>query len=39
MACMSKSAIARTEDVSKTVVGEAIAQGLRNMEKFLKKYL
>ncbi|MEA4919956.1 MAG: sigma-70 family RNA polymerase sigma factor [Clostridiaceae bacterium] len=35
---MSKSAIARTEGVSKAVVGEAIERGLRNMEKFLKKY-
>jgi RNA polymerase sigma-70 factor (ECF subfamily) len=36
---MSKSAIARTEDVSKVVVGQSIERGLRNMEKFLKKYL
>lgn len=35
---MSKSAIAKTEGVSKAVVGEAIERGLRNMEKFLKKY-
>ena len=35
---MSKSTIARTEGVSKAVVGEAIEHGLRNMEKFLKKY-
>jgi len=35
---MSKNTIARTEGVSKAVVGEAIERGLRNMEKFLKKY-
>ena len=36
---MSKSAIARTEGVSKAVVGDAIDRGLKNMEKFLKKSL
>ncbi|ADU27451.1 RNA polymerase sigma factor [Ethanoligenens harbinense] len=36
---MSKSVIARAEGVSKTVVGEAIDRGLKNMEKFLKKSL
>lgn len=36
---MSKSAIARTEGVSKSVIGEAIKRGLKNMEKFLKKHL
>ena len=36
---MSKNTIAKTEGVSKAVVGEAIVRGLRNMEKFLKKYL
>ena len=36
---MSKSAIAKTEGVSKVVVGQAIERGLRSMENFLKKYL
>ena len=36
---ISKNTIAKTEGVSKAVVGEAIERGLRNMEKFLKKYL
>jgi len=36
---MSKSVIARTEGVSKAVVGDAIDRGLKNMEKFLKKSL
>ncbi len=36
---MSKSAIARTEGVSKAVIGEAIKRGLKNKEKFLKKQL
>ena len=34
---MSKSAIAKTEGVSKAVVGDAIERELKNMEKFLKK--
>jgi RNA polymerase sigma-70 factor (ECF subfamily) len=34
---MSKSAIAKTERVSKAVVGDAIDRGLKNMEIFLKK--
>ncbi|MCY1714925.1 sigma factor-like helix-turn-helix DNA-binding protein [Caproiciproducens galactitolivorans] len=36
---MSKSAIAKAEGVSKTVVGDAIDRGLKNMETFLKKFL
>lgn len=35
---MSKTAIAKTEGVSKVAVGDSIERGLRNMEVFLKKY-
>lgn len=35
----SKSDIARTEGVSEKVVRTSIERGLRNMEKFLKKFI
>lgn len=34
---MSKSDIARTENISEKAVRESIERGLKNMEKFLKK--
>ena len=36
---LSKSSIAKTEGVSKAVVGDAIARGLKNIKKYLKKHL
>ncbi|SNS87673.1 RNA polymerase sigma-70 factor, ECF subfamily [Anaerovirgula multivorans] len=36
---MSKAAIAKAEDVRESAIRESVERGLRNIEKFLKKFL